>query len=317
MIEEQDDKENYHEYMKEETKKSSNKELPFINTLDKSLDPLRPALTTMYNNENRKYNMFVFNVYTLLKCMVVNYENNKRYPLDKVLEDIYNIYARVTEAVVGYTNNQVPGHKSIIVFFISPYEHVYHLMRRKHKVNEEVVDILKKILSSRKQQYTEIFERLQNLANTNTQQPSSVTINGKLNALHTGGLNNYLVNYAKAHQVVQTTPIGMIISSYPIDYHIKWDFDVISTYTGKLTNKLKLGERILEKKKLPFTKETHILFGDSNLIKPLLQRNMKKDIVNILEGMGSSRITNGAIIRAVKKYNEELYKELKNRSNNI
>lgn len=76
----------------------------------------------------------------------------------------------------------------------------------------------------------------------------------------------------------------LLISNYPIDFHLQNKLGnklyILESYTGKIKTIGELGEKVF-KDELPFNQYTHLLFGDSVLIKPLVYRKEKKTMLEI------------------------------------
>lgn len=74
----------------------------------------------------------------------------------------------------------------------------------------------------------------------------------------------------------------VMASSFPIDYHFSkfvHTFHLLRSHTGELVPTADLGRVVFSKYPVPFNKYTHILLGDSKLLKPQLTPKNKKVLV--------------------------------------
>ena len=61
----------------------------------------------------------------------------------------------------------------------------------------------------------------------------------------------------------------------------KIPYRLFETYTGKLKDYKDLGHKVFKVPYVPFNKYTHVLFGDSIHIKPMVVRNTKKAFLDL------------------------------------
>ena len=75
----------------------------------------------------------------------------------------------------------------------------------------------------------------------------------------------------------------LLFSHVALDYHLlekDKKINIIESYTGRLTDNLRLSDKIFKNyEKVPFTRETHVLLGDKELIKPSLGIKLKRQLL--------------------------------------
>ena len=76
----------------------------------------------------------------------------------------------------------------------------------------------------------------------------------------------------------------LLVSHVPLDFHLQNNLAnklyILESYTGKIKNVSELGSKVFKDDYVPFNQYTHLLLGDSFLIKPLVYRKEKKIILD-------------------------------------
>lgn len=77
----------------------------------------------------------------------------------------------------------------------------------------------------------------------------------------------------------------LLVSHVPMDFHLQNylanKLYILESYTGKIKNISELGNKVFKNDYVPFNQYTHLLLGDSFLIKPLIYRKEKKLILEM------------------------------------
>ena len=77
----------------------------------------------------------------------------------------------------------------------------------------------------------------------------------------------------------------LLVSHIPMDFHLQNYLSnklyILESYTGKIKNTSELGKKVFKEDSVPFNQYTHLLLGDNVLIKPLVYRKEKKQILDI------------------------------------
>ena len=93
----------------------------------------------------------------------------------------------------------------------------------------------------------------------------------------------YLNNEVDKDRVSSMQRKYVLLSHCPLDFHMwsKIPFRLFETYTGNLKEYKELGQKVFKFPYIPFNRYTHILFGDSIHIKPMVVRNTKKAFTDL------------------------------------
>jgi hypothetical protein len=78
----------------------------------------------------------------------------------------------------------------------------------------------------------------------------------------------------------------LLISHCALDWHLYqlvFHTEVLESYMGEVINYKQFGEKIFKNKFIPFNKYTHLVFGDTLLVNPILKRKEKQLALEIAE----------------------------------
>jgi hypothetical protein len=78
----------------------------------------------------------------------------------------------------------------------------------------------------------------------------------------------------------------LLISHCALDWHLYqliFHTEVLESFTGNIINYKQFGEKIFKNKFIPFNKYTHLVFGDSLLVNPILKRKEKQLALEVAE----------------------------------
>ena len=109
----------------------------------------------------------------------------------------------------------------------------------------------------------------------------------------------------------------ILITHYPIDFHLFFLFPKIvlmESFTGVLKTFSMLGIKIFKIPYVPFNKYTHILFGDAVQIKPLVQRKLKQEFLDIAQKNRWKSKTSESILSDIiskGKFSRQLFMSVK------
>ena len=76
-------------------------------------------------------------------------------------------------------------------------------------------------------------------------------------------------------------PIGLI-THIPLDLHMSYrlrNINLIESYTGKVRLPIDFRLKLDKEGRVPFNSVTHVVFGDDELIKPMVSHKLKKDLL--------------------------------------
>ena len=77
----------------------------------------------------------------------------------------------------------------------------------------------------------------------------------------------------------------LLVSHVSLDFHLQNylanKLYILESYTGKIKNVSELGSKVFKDDHVPFNQYTHLLLGDSFLVKPLIYRKEKKIILDL------------------------------------
>lgn len=87
-------------------------------------------------------------------------------------------------------------------------------------------------------------------------------------------------------QHLKTTQSTIMLSHLRMDYHISMHFPkmiIVDSFTGTITTTKEISEKCFGTSAIPFYPETHILFGDNDMVKPKLELAERRAVIEIAE----------------------------------
>lgn len=98
-------------------------------------------------------------------------------------------------------------------------------------------------------------------------------------------ISSFIINKADKGVMRMMHRRYLLISHMCIDFHLQNTLGnklyILESYTGKIKTIKDLGSKIFKNPDIPFNQYTHLLFGDSNLIRPMVYRAEKKKVCDI------------------------------------
>jgi len=201
------------------------------------------------------YDIYLINLYTVIR-------NNMSddVPVDSVSSDISTITAYITEYI-----QSVPHSKNTVIIFYLPTYVVPAVYKRElNTSNLKIVEIAKEI--SKSQAKDNVESSVNNTKVYFTRLSPSLSVSQQL----TNTIGR-LTKFGRAAKV-------LLWSHVAIDLHLAKRYSnlsIIESYTGKTVGPREFGYKVFKSKFIPFNNYTHIAFGDSNHIKPVLQRDKR------------------------------------------
>lgn len=80
------------------------------------------------------------------------------------------------------------------------------------------------------------------------------------------------------------------------------NIDLIESYTAKIIGPNQFGRKLVKSDHIPFSSLTHIAFGDSTFIRPVLQRKMRSEALKDAEDYSWKTLTNTKLLDKLKSY---------------
>jgi len=128
-------------------------------------------------------------------------------------------------------------------------------------------------------------------------------------------LPSYLAIRGSLAKFPVARPKVRMISHVPIDYHVyQWyEGDIIKSFTGDLlkADRNTIGNYVFKHPQVPFTVATHLLFGDSEVVKGTLSPKDKKRVLEVAEQERWTMHTPMYINDALQRLNIEVPNNLK------
>jgi hypothetical protein len=235
-------------------------------------------------NVGFKYNIFFINLLTLIRNNLRFKEDNTLFK--RVLEDCETLYNCFI-----YTEPYEDNRNTYVLFYI-PYN--YYV---KEGFKENLSDLIKRSLKYSKEFYSVLED---NKIVFDKHLGNNIVEYKKVPP------NESIVDFLKSSLVKEQETIGSIadhskkykalmLSHISFDWFLAFEsgfieFNFIESYTGKIYDINGLSKKLLEPKLrkiypnfseyLPFTKITHVLFGDVNLVKGALTYERKVKLID-------------------------------------
>ena len=196
-----------------------------------------------------------------------------------IQETLNDISALITNIYYYLKNNQV-GDSPYIILFIPDYRKLIPLFRRKLSPNEERVEsILKKLTN-------EIQDKKHGDKQMYFDMPVYFILAGNDIAMpyrHVFDKINVINGEIKSIKRVMTRKY-LLISNVALDYYLFRCFrnvKLFECFTGLIKEERELGKKVFKEDGIPFNLYTHVLFGDTTKVKPLVSRNVKAQFIEL------------------------------------
>ena len=215
------------------------------------------------------------NVSTLIRNNIDD-DLNDKIIIDKTMEDIFILLTVIKEF---YFYSRIKPNFPCIIFYAPLYD-ALNLHKRDNKTNNRIDKLINKMISLNyfNKSYTNI--KPENINNIfcfsimlgNSRRLPHIELLDMLDKLNKD-FNRINKSY------IQNERRYMLISHNPVDFHLfKYlkNIWLMESYTGSIKEQQDIPSKIFKLPFLPFNKYTHLLFGDSIFIKPLVQRKQKQ-----------------------------------------
>lgn len=211
---------------------------------------------------------------------IVRNNLHKDKPDTRIIQETLNdISALITNIYYYLKNNQV-GDSPYIILFIPDYRKLIPLFRRKLSPNEERVEsILKKLTN-------EIQDKKHGDKQMYFDMPVYFILAGNDIAMpyrHVFDKINVINGEIKSIKRVMTRKY-LLISNVALDYYLFRCFrnvKLFECFTGLIKEERELGKKVFKEDGIPFNLYTHVLFGDTTKVKPLVSRNVKAQFIEL------------------------------------
>ena len=229
---------------------------------------IQTLLNTLHGRLN-KYDTVLINFSTLVRNNC-NKEDTIKELTAKSKKEISDVMTTVIDHIKRSFRVKNPA----IVGYIGTYEeYLPQQLLRINPTNRLIYAVTKSLgedIRRNKEFNTEMIDGVQ---------ITQAFISGKRGPIHLG-LKKVLEN-------IHNNRRCLVISSYPLDYHLQSFksfvpvFTVLNSYTGELVEGRKLSEKVFKNKSIPFNVYTHALLGDSKSFKGSVSRTEKKKLIQL------------------------------------
>lgn len=234
---------------------------------------LMPILNAFANltrtNAYKFWDLYLINIETLIRD-----RKNSTSDINVIAKNIINDCSVLVKYIGEYArlfNRDRVGNKIIICFYANKYENINYIYLKEKfpKGTEERWKIRDKVI--------ELFSEY----GPKTEEGIDVvfSIQEEKNVWPHKELVKDLVHNFSGVPFKKT----LMISHVPLDFQLYRtfnDFTILESYTGVFKTIRQFGKKVFGDENLPFNKYTHLLFGDKWYIKPLVERKVRKLILD-------------------------------------
>ena len=229
-----------------------------------------------------KKDMYIWDTTIINIGTIVRNNLSKEKSDEQVIKETLNdISALITNIYYYLKNNQV-GDSPYIVLFIPDYRKLVPLFRRKLSPNEERLEHILKKMSM------EINDKKHGDKQMYFDMPIYFTVAGNdlvMPYRHVVDRISVINNELKNIKRVMTRKY-LLISNVALDYYLFRCFrnvKLFECFTGLIKEERDLGKKVFKEEGIPFNLYTHVLFGDSTKVKPLVARNKKTEFIELAQ----------------------------------
>ena len=236
------------------------------------------------------WDTFLINIHTLIRNNVQDIDEHDQFIINRVNKDISMILEYITEYLSLLPEVFDPHVIFYVPFYSIPTLHNRTASPTRIKINK----VTKKMYDSI--QGSEERSQFGNLTviiyKVGSHKFPHLELADKLSDLNSRLSKNIYRRY-------------LMISHCPIDFHLYTKvryFFLLESYTGHIKTPELLGQKVFDLN-IPFYTTTHLLFGDSVHIAPLVQRSEKKKFIEQANRSGWYKKTETMILDEIKKMN--------------
>ena len=99
----------------------------------------------------------------------------------------------------------------------------------------------------------------------------------------------------------------LMISHVPLDFHLctifNKNFSILESYTGVIKTPNQFGKKVFNTDVIPFTKYTHLLYGDKYYLKPLINTSTKRQVKEVATKEHWALLPEKSVLQALLKLN--------------
>jgi len=210
----------------------------------------------------KEWDLFFVNVYTLGRnCF------RSGMKLDEFVFGIDNEIEKLTTYYSAYTQAR-ETRKVGLIFYIPDYEHIPRYLRlEKTGQKKEFDELYRELLKAHKKtKYVDLTED--------------------------ENIQRFLINVQDAVYPHKALPLitgkkfgnvgTLLLSHVAMDYHLYKSYkniNVIESHQGNILEYQDFGKKLIKDVRVPFNTITHRVFGDSTVLKPLLEKKDKKKLL--------------------------------------
>lgn len=278
----------------------------------KVMDEIKPyeAPSVTLGKMKYKVNTFVINIATLIKISLSNYPADEELDFPALVGDLRGALVDLAEGISDYHKNMRSSAEMAVIVYYNDYAHVPDTFKRQLAQldkAEEIVSYIRKQPNLSKTILEDMDAIFQHRG-----QGEQIHIWGVINDPQVRSMPDVFRVYKIASEIKGLISV-LFISNFPIDYHTGYEFYVLDSFTGNLWTEVTLSEKLFDDVSIPFTEETHILFGDRTLIKPLLHHGSKAAVLNKIRSLPKYQVNKTTIVRAMDERDPLLNAEMRKR----
>lgn len=253
------------------TLKQSEQEFPYSLGTQGILD----AISRWDRNYNNVWDTTLINIATMLRNNL-----DKNLSDNEIIARTYKDIGILTYSIYHYLTNIQNISAPYIILYCPNYDKIPHLYRRKLSPSEERLEKLmvniKKEISDKKNGDMEILFDMPIYS-------MIVGNNSKYPHMHLYDIINKLnVNIKNIKKIM--TRRYMLISHTAMDFYLfKYlrNVKLLECFTGSIKVEKDLGYKVFKEQGIPFNDYTHLLFGDSTRIRPVVLRNKRREYIEL------------------------------------
>ena len=226
-------------------------------------------------NDNHIWDTTIINIATILR----NNLNKDRADSTVIQRTITDISAIITN-IYHYLKNNHVGDSPYIVLYIPNYKKLHPLFRRTLSGNEERINKLLSVMSN------DIQDKRHFDKTMFFDMPIYTCIAGNDLAMPYRSLFDKITEINGITSTIKRvmTRKYMLISHVALDYYLFRCFRnvrLFECFTGLIKEEKELGKKVFKEEGIPFNIFTHVLFGDTTKVKPLVSRNKKQEFIEL------------------------------------
>ena len=229
---------------------------------------------------NPKQELYIWDTTIINIGTIIRNNLSKEKTDDRIIKETLNDISSLITSIYHYMKNNQVGDSPYIVLFIPDYRKLIPLFRKKLSPNEERIEHILKKLS------LEINDKKNGDIQMYYDMPVYFVLAGNDLSMpyrHVFDKINSINSNTKSIKRVMTRKY-LLISNVALDYYLFRCFrniKLFECFTGLIKEEKEVGQKVFKEDGIPFNLYTHILFGDTTRVKPLVSRSKKTEFIEL------------------------------------